>query len=94
MDFSAPTVAPSVSPDDRAVDFSTPGLVPSVGVDDRAVDRTSPEPATPVASVADDSGISIEAPSPEAVALGGAIALAITAAGFALVGRRRVTPAQ
>jgi hypothetical protein len=94
VDFSTPGPVPSVSPDDRAVDFSTPGLVPGVGVDDRAFDRSSPEPATPIVSTADDGGISIEAPSPEAVALGGAIALAITAAGFALVGRRRVTPAQ
>lgn len=92
VDFSTPTPEPSVSPDSRNVSFASPDTAfPTVGVDDRAVDRTWPEPATPIAT-ADDGGISIEAPGPEAVALGGAIALALTAAAFVVAGRRRVTP--
>jgi hypothetical protein len=92
VDFSTPTPEPSLSPDSRDVSFASPDTAfPTVGVDDRAVDRTWPEPATPIAT-ADDGGISIEAPGPEAVALGGAIALALTAAAFVVAGRRRVTP--
>jgi hypothetical protein len=93
VDFSTPTPAPSLSPDDRPVSFASPDTpATSLSPDDRAVSRSWPEPA-PVVAVSDDGGISLEAPSPEAVALGGAIALAITAAAFAAASRRRVTPA-
>jgi hypothetical protein len=92
VDFSTPTAAPSLSPDDRNVSFASPdSQLPTLSPDDRAVDRTWPEPAQVVAT-SDDGGIEITAPSPEAVALGGAIALALTAAAFVVAGRRRVTP--
>jgi hypothetical protein len=44
--------------------------------------------------VADGDGWTLETPSPEAVAVGGAVLLAITGAAFAFAGRRRVEPAQ
>jgi hypothetical protein len=92
VDFSTPVPAPSLSPDDRNVSFASPdSQLPTLSPDDRAVDRTWPEPAQVVAT-SDDGGIEITAPSPEAVALGGAIALALTAAAFVVAGRRRVTP--
>jgi hypothetical protein len=107
---SSPTTpATSVSPDDRAVPLGSPAShVTSLSPDDRAAPRAAP--STPAqspddrnvpfggglapATSADDGGISINAPSPEAIALGGAFALAITGAAFAIAGsRRRVTPA-
>jgi hypothetical protein len=85
-----PADQPSVRPDDRAVRTVTPADTPSVRPDDRAVRTVTPQPA-PVQ--ADDGGITIEAPSPEAVAgIAGAIALAITGAAF--IARSRRAPGQ
>jgi hypothetical protein len=85
---------PGVSPDDRALPRTTPVAAPEPGVspDDRALPRTSPV-AAPDGGTASDPGISW-APSPETVAVTGAIALLITGA-FFLIGtdRRRMRPA-
>lgn len=80
---------PGVSPDDRALPRVAP---PQMSPDDRALPRTSPV-AAPDGGTASDPGISW-APSPETVAVTGAIALLITGA-FFLIGtdRRRIRPA-
>ena len=89
-DRALPRVAPpAVSPDDRAFPRVAP---PQMSPDDRALPRTSPV-AAPDGGTASDPGISW-APSPETVAVTGAIALLITGA-FFLIGtdRRRMRPA-
>jgi hypothetical protein len=89
-DRALPRVAPpAVSPDDRALPRVAP---PQMSPDDRALPRTSPV-AAPDGGTASDPGISW-APSPETVAVTGAIALLITGA-FFLIGtdRRRMRPA-
>ena len=89
-----PVSAPDtgISPDDRALPRS-PIAAPDTGIspDDRAFPRSTPEP-TPVGGTASDPG-TFSTPSPETIAVVGAIALAITGA-FFLIGtdRRRVRP--
>jgi len=89
-DRALPRVAPpAMSPDDRALPRVAP---PQMSPDDRALPRTSPV-ATPDGGTVSDPGISWS-PSPETVAVTGAIALLITGA-FFLIGtdRRRIRPA-
>ena len=88
-EFSSPGVAgeaaktPTVVSDTGA-SFASPGV---------AGEAAKAPAAVPVlATTGDDGGISLDAPGSAAV-LGGAIALAITAAAFAVGNRRRVTPA-
>ena len=90
--FPAPDTGVGV--DDRAVSRAAPVPVGDTGggisPDDRALPRTAPAPAPSGVETVSDSGFSISAPSPaEAAAIGGAIALAITGAGFVVAGRRR-----
>jgi hypothetical protein len=86
------TPEPGVSPDDRAFPRVTPETpTPVVSPDDRAFPRTSPPPA-PVTGTTSDPG-TFSAPSPETVAVAGALALLITGAFFLVgTGRRRVRP--
>jgi len=89
-DRALPRVAPpAMSPDDRALPRVAP---PQMSPDDRALPRTSPV-ATPDGGTVSDPGTSWS-PSPETVAVAGAIALLITGA-FFLIGtdRRRIRPA-
>ena len=89
-DRALPRVAPpAMSPDDRALPLVAP---PQMSPDDRALPRTSPV-VTPDGGTVSDPGISWS-PSPETVAVTGAIALLITGA-FFLIGtdRRRIRPA-
>lgn len=88
--FSAPAPEVGLSPDDRGLPVSP---APNVGLspDDRAVPVGTSAPA-PVAPIADSDGWTLEAPSPEAIAIGGAALLAITGAAFAFAGRRRIGP--
>jgi hypothetical protein len=70
---------------DSGTSFSSPAVAGEAA--------KAPTSAPVIATASDDSGISLDAPGSAAV-IGGAIALAITAAAFAVGGqRRRVTPA-
>ena len=89
-----PAPEPALGADDRAVSRAAPVSLPDAGPglspDDRALPRTAPAPAPSTAEFASDDGFSISTPGPaETAAIGGAIALAITGAGFLVAGRRR-----
>jgi hypothetical protein len=86
---ATPTPEPGVGVDDRAVSRAIPTAEPSMGVDDRAVSRAVTDVAASEPATGADAGSSW-APSPgETVAIGGAIALAITGAAFLVTGRRQ-----
>ncbi|HET7855498.1 MAG TPA: hypothetical protein VFL41_03485 [Gaiellaceae bacterium] len=104
----SPVPEPGVSPDDRALPRTSPLSAPEPGIspDDRALPRTpiaapdtgiSPDDRTfprvaPSGGTVSDPGTSW-APSPETVAVAGAVALLITGAFFVIgTGRRRVRP--